>query len=359
MAFQMKKTCLIALLLMSIGACAAPEIAEPAATKPSPATALWSFESASRNLREESCPAGTRFVAPLSLDITATPVALNDEGANPPLPDTVTFAGGWSLTSGNANFGGLSGLETLPDGKLLSISDVGAFVWLGMTDGHPDGTGKLAYMLGQDGGQLSGKAEGDSEGLAYRDGLAIVSFERNHRLEAFDLENCGAAARAALVAKLPAEAGGKPIDENQGAEALSISPDGILTYGLESLFGGPSPMGEVLENGTSKLTGQDADNPGGYSFVGRDEVPSSSQSPIIITLFRSYDPIRGNRNIITWSNSNDRIELKRPMLVDNFEGVAGEIRADGTLRIWMISDNNFSGKQQTLLYVFDVDISAE
>ncbi|KDA01376.1 hypothetical protein HOC_16012 [Hyphomonas oceanitis SCH89] len=359
MAFQMKKTCLIALLLMSIGACAAPEIAETAATKPSPATALWSFESASRNLREESCPAGTRFGAPLSLDITATPVSLNDEDANPPLPDVATFAGGWSLTSDNTNFGGLSGLETLPDGKLLSISDVGAFVWLGMTDGHPDGTGELAYMLGQDGGQLSGKAEGDSEGLAYRDGLAIVSFERNHRLEAFDLENCGAAARAALVAKLPAEANGKPIDENQGAEALSISRDGILTYGLESLFGGPSPMGEVFANGTSKLTGEDAANPRGYSFVGRDEVPVSSKSPIIITLYRSYDPIRGNRNIITWSTSDERIELKRPMLVDNFEGVAGEIGAEGRLRIWMISDNNFSGKQQTLLYAFDVDISSE
>ncbi len=359
MACRMKKSLLLAPLLMAMAACTAPRTTTPAAITPSPTTALWSFETASRTLREESCPIGTAGASPLSLGITAAPVALNDGDANPPLPDTVAFAGGWGLTSDNANFGGLSGLETLPDGTLLSISDVGAFVWLGMTDGRPDGTGKLAYMLAQDGSQLSGKADGDAEGLVYRDGLAIVSFERNHRLEAFDLENCGASARAALAAMLPDTVAGKSIDENQGAEALSISPDGTLTYGFESMFGGPSAMGAVFADGTSTLTGDVADNPRGYSFVGRDEIASSAGSPIILTLYRSYDPIRGNRNIITWSTSTDRIELKRPMLVDNFEGIAGELRDDGTLRIWMISDNNFSDKQQTLLYAFDVDISAE
>lgn len=359
MAFRMNKSLRLPPILIAIAACTAPQTVAPTTTPPSSATALWSFESASRPLREESCPSGTPLVAPLSFGITATPADLNDEDANPPLPQSVTFAGGWNLTSDNANFGGLSGIETLSDGSLLSISDVGAFVWIGMKDSQPDGTARLAYMLGQDGGQLSGKAEGDSEGLAFRDGLAIVSFERNHRLEAFDLENCGANARAALVARLPSEVGGKSIDENLGAEALSVSPHGNLTYGFESLLRGPSPMGAVFADGTSALTGQYADNPRGYSFVGRDEVASSSATPIILTLYRSYDPIRGNRNIITWSTSSDRIELKRPMLVDNFEGIAGEIGEDGRLRIWLISDNNFSPRQQTLLYAFDVDVSAE
>jgi hypothetical protein len=356
---RMNKSVLIASLLLGLVACSAPEPVAPVTVAPTSPSALWSFEASARALRVESCPAGTPNVAPLAISITAVPVELDASRANSALPASVTFAHGWSLTSGNENFGGLSGLETLPDGGLLSVSDAGAFVWIGLSDSEPDGTGKLAYMLGPDGKQLSGKTQGDAEGLALRDAIALVSFERDHRIEAFDLGECGAAARAAHVARLPFEVSGKPIDENQGAEALSILPAGTLKFGLESLFGGPSPLGIILANGDGVLTGDMAPSPGGYSLVGLDEAVDASGMPVTVTLYRSYDPIRGNRNIVTWSTSDLQIELKRPMMVDNFEGVAAEFIDNDTLRIWLISDNNFSVRQQTLLYAFDVDTSAE
>ena len=42
------------------------------------------------------------------------------------------------------------------------------------------------------------------------------------------------------------------------------------------------------------------------------------------------------------------------MTVDNFEGLALTTQGD-TLRLWLISDDNFSDRQQTLLYAFDLD----
>jgi hypothetical protein len=346
-------------LLMGLASCAAPDPVEATVRQPASETAVWSFDTAVRSLRSHSCPAGTPAVEPTAIAITAVPINLNGTDAPPPLPDSVVFAGGWRLTSGNVNFGGLSGMETLPDGNLLTVSDLGAFVWIGLSDGHPDGTGNLVYMLGADGTLLSGKSDADAEGLAFRDGLAFVSFERNHRIETFDLANCGANARAAPVALLPFDVAGKPIGDNQGAEALSLLPDGTIKFGLESFGGGRSPLGTVFASGKGVLTGDMAPNPKGYSLVGFDETTDATGKPVTVTLYRSYDPIRGNRNIITWSTSDIEIELKRPMMVDNFEGVAAERLNADTLRIWLISDNNFSDRQQTLLYAFDVATRTE
>jgi hypothetical protein len=40
--------------------------------------------------------------------------------------------------------------------------------------------------------------------------------------------------------------------------------------------------------------------------------------------------------------------------VDNFEGVAARQMPDGRVRLYVVSDDNFSGKQRTLLMIYDV-----
>ena len=39
---------------------------------------------------------------------------------------------------------------------------------------------------------------------------------------------------------------------------------------------------------------------------------------------------------------------------DNFEGIALQRRDGGGIRLWLISDDNFSASQRTLLYAFDL-----
>jgi hypothetical protein len=102
---------------------------------------------------------------------------------------------------GYASFGGLSDLALDGDGNLLAVADDGAFVWINLENDTPSGAGQLAYMLGADGNLLQGKSLGDAEGLAVRNGLAIVSFERTHRISAFDLDLCGAAAVEAPISR--------------------------------------------------------------------------------------------------------------------------------------------------------------
>ena len=48
------------------------------------------------------------------------------------------------------------------------------------------------------------------------------------------------------------------------------------------------------------------------------------------------------------------IELKLPGTTDNFEGIAAETR-NGRTRLYILSDDNFSPMQRTLLLAFDVN----
>ena len=49
----------------------------------------------------------------------------------------------------------------------------------------------------------------------------------------------------------------------------------------------------------------------------------------------------------------DELALGAPLTVDNYEGLAALPRADGSVRFYLISDDNFSRLQRTLLVAFD------
>lgn len=307
-----------------------------------------------------SCPPGTRRQEPLPIDLTATPVSLGDAAQIARrIPETVTVSGAWELTSSNSNVGGLSGLALLPPpegGGLLAVSDAGAFVWIDLQNGAPSGA-KISYMQGSDGNTLTGKAEGDAEGLVWSEGLALVSFERSFRIEAFALSACGAAARAARVANLPGQHNGRNVDENQGPEAIFLEADGALGFGYEGMLS-TSPLGRVLANGTAEWTGESAPAPSLHGLVGREIVPLPNGTARTVEMFRAWDPLQGNRIRLTWGTGEaETLTLSRPLLVDNFEGLAAEALSDQLIRVWIVSDNNFSARQKTLLYSLDLKIS--
>lgn len=323
---------------------------------------LWRASDHAAALIGASCPPGTRPQAPLPIDLSVTPVTLGtaDQIARR-IPETATLSGAWELSSSNSNFGGLSGLARLPaseGGGLLTVSDAGAFVWIDLQNGAP-AAAKIAYMQGLDGAQLTGKAEGDAEGLVWSEGLALVSFERSFRVEAFALEACGSAARAAPVAPLPGDYNGRNINENQGPEALFLAADGALGFGYEGMLGA-SPLGRVLADGTAVWTGETAPAPALHGLVAREIVALPDGSSRTIEMFRAWDPIQGNRIRLTWGTEDtESLSLSRPLLVDNFEGLAAEALPDRAIRVWMVSDNNFSGSQRTLLYALDLTISQD
>jgi len=312
-------------------------------------------ETAATGIRAQSCAdASGEPVSFSKVSLAATPLtAAQITALSKRLPAGADFAGGWGLNSDDPNFGGLSGLALAED-NLLAVTDAGGWVALGLIDGAP-ASAAIAYMKGADGRFLSGKTENDAEGLAWRDGIAFVSYERDFRVEAFDLGSCGAAARAVRVAALPGEFAAKPVDANSGPEALALTPEGALLFGYEGLADATSPIGQVLADGTGRWTGRLAGNPKGFALVAMDTVRLPSGEDREITLYRAFDPIRGARTVLVWGDGEaQRLTLSRPVLTDNFEGLAADVLPDGRLRLWIVSDNNFSKLQRTLLYAFEV-----
>ncbi len=352
---------LSALSLLALAACAAPQTGgEPlpaaAITAVEPAT-LWNLGEATAAIRAASCTPGdptARDGAPLDLSAES----LNDkqlEALTKRLPEGASLFGAWELSETDPNFGGLSGLAvTGTEISLIAVTDAGGWVTLNFSDASP-AEARISYMRGADGTFLSGKTEGDAEGLAFRDGIALVSFERDFRIEAFDIAGCGAAAKSVEIASLPDAFGGKSIDANSGPEALALSPDGALRFGFEGVSDSLSPIGHVLASGLAEWSGAPAPNPNGFALVGMDSVRLADGQARDIFLYRAFDPIRGARSVLSWGPGEaNQLSLSRPVLTDNFEGLAAEVLANGQLRLWIVSDDNFSDLQRTLLYVFDV-----
>jgi hypothetical protein len=205
----------------------------------------------------------------------------------------------------------------------------------------------MTPLLDRRGKQLSGKTDADSEGLVYHDGLVFVSSERRHRVLAYDLFKCGAASRGVNVINLPNKLLGKKIPNNDGAEALDINADTRMVVGFEMEKGGQAPLLHIPitrdEIASSMVKTVSVPEP--YSLVGL----SNSAS-----LLRSYDKKTGNRNIIRVDNGDVEFSLTPPLNVDNFEGIAETETADGRRLVYIISDDNFSARQRTLLYLFEI-----
>lgn len=324
-------------IALVLGACAGPVTGFKENTQS--AAEPWSLSKASDGLKSVSCVTGDSAKSREML-ITATPIELGGT------LDGLKYVGGWHLTSDEADFGGLSGLDVLPNGDLLTVSDRGRFIEIAMSGATPNGAGKISAMRANDGSVLQGKIPADAEGLAYQNGIALVSFERDHRILGFAYGECGAAARGIKIAALPSEHAGRSINPNKGAEALSLNAAGEITFGYESGAADSAPLGTVFGDGSVQFIADGA-APDDLQLVGRDQLGDH-----ISELFRAYDRVRGNRIVIRLGDS-DRL-IQKPMSVDNFEGIALQ-KTESGLRVWIMSDDNFNPRQRTLLLAFDIE----
>ncbi|MEM9740386.1 MAG: esterase-like activity of phytase family protein [Pseudomonadota bacterium] len=328
-------------------------------SNPEPTGQPWRLSDHADRLRAASCPDGVAFERAPALTINVVSLDMSGLQPNRHLFGNTRVIGGWELTSEDPTFGGLSGLAVYPSGNLLAVSDQGAFIWINIENNAPT-SAHMAPMLGPSGTALDGKDVTDAEGVTLADGLALVSFERSHRIEAFDLEGCGAAARAARIADLPDQVYGLSgsMRPTGGAEALSYSP-GLkeLLIGIESSGGFGQPMGRFDDAGVAVMTDR-LEAPAEFALTGLD---TARFHPF--ALFRHYTARSGNRNIIAYVDGAatppnslvDRVRLDPSVPVDNFEGIAVQNLDTRTQRIWIVSDDNFSERQRTLIMAFDIN----
>jgi len=282
--------------------------------------------------------------------VVAGPVPEGPPGTPARPANTFTYAGGLALTSPDTSrLHGLSDLEVLPDGRFVSVGDEGDLVKgrivlddQGRLVGLADLT--LVPLTGLDGKALSGgKADSDAEGLAlWPNGDLMVSFERNHRIWLYPAN--GGPPR-------PVPSPDAPFPENEGMEALALDPalgrDAYLVGREDTretwicrLSGGCTPNFRITDGGSLALVAARPLPGGRWAFLLRDF------SPVIGNTVWLLITDRAGRGL-------DRLEIKRPATVDNFEGVAALPRPDGSVRFYLISDDNFSNRQRTLLMAWD------
>jgi hypothetical protein len=275
----------------------------------------------------------------------------------------LAFRGGLELQSDDPTFVGLSAIEVLENNRIVAISDEADWIEArlvlddaGLLTGFSDV--RSAWMRNERGRAFANKAQGDSEGLAQlADGRFAVSFERTHLIRIYDLNRDGPFGDAARGPRL---VGSARLPANASLEALAAF-DARLLVGAE---GGEAPTTPLwlapLDAEPAVAAGFAYPLHGGFSLTGLDRLPDGS----FVALERFYAPVIGPRARITRfaapEGESGAVEpellalLEPPFPVDNFEGVSAVRMPDGAMRIYIVSDNNRSAQQRTLLYAFDM-----
>ncbi len=319
-------------------------------------------------------PAQARFVRtdiPVRIAVEAHPIAAFLSAAPRQRRfGVLEFIGGLELTSSFSDFGGLSALRVQPDGAhFISLSDHGRWFTgrIVYDQGRPAALADVdtAPMLGPDGRPLAAAGWYDTESLAELDGDVYVGIERVNRIVRFDFAKSGLRSRAEVV---PVPAGISKLPDNKGLEALSFAPPGSPIAGTLMAF---SERGlDAAGNLRAFLLGA---VPAEFSVKRRDEFDISDCAVLpsgdLLLLERRFSwtsgiAIRLRRiaiaNIVPGAVVDGPVLLFADMAyqIDNMEGLSVHRNEGGDTILTMISDDNFSLLQRTILLQFKL-IEAE
>lgn len=245
------------------------------------------------------------------------------------------------------NFGGFSGIEATPDGKLLVISDRGHFYW-GWTrrengelvevwvDNHTD-------ILDSKGAALTGR-NSDAEGMAIGLGGEIyISFEKNHRI----MRHADVFSEGTFV---PGDGLFDQFQFNSGMEALAADSEGRLYVIPERSgeLGRPFPVYRF--DGSWEEVGQ-IQRSDDFLVTDADVGPDG----LLYVLERGFSPLRGfhfrirRYSLTPDPNAGETLYESAAGNLDNFEGMSVWQDLDGQVRLTLITDDNFNFLQRTIV----------
>jgi hypothetical protein len=308
--------------------------------------------------------------APTPVAIAATPIerfAASERGRQK--VGALTFRSGLELRADGVDLGGFSGLWRSAGGeRLVALSD--SAQWLTgkvvATDGRLSGIADavIAPVLRGDGRPLRRTRAYDTEGLAIADGVAYVAIERTQEVMRFNWAKDGVRARGQPV-PVPAEA--KDFPRNQGLEAIGVAPPrsplaGALVVIAERARGeSNAPTRGFILTGPRRGA-FDVARSGDFDVTDLAFLPGGE----MLLLERRASFLRGPgariRRIAANAVRPDALldgevifQADFSYEIDNMEGLAVHRGAGGETVVSMISDNNFSSLQRTLLLEFTLE----
>ncbi len=308
----------------------------------------------------------TFVTAPVSIDVNARPISSFDPRDRSHVRfGALEWRSGLVLTSPFRGFGGLSAIRLDAKGeRFISLSDKGSWFTGRIVYKDREMTGladvEAAPMIGPDGRPITARGWFDSEALALDGSLAYVALERVNQVLRFDFSRGFTRARGEVVAMPPAV---KRLPYNKGIEGLVFVPKGkplagtLIVFserGLDAqgnliafLVGGPSP-GQFAVRRTNNFDISDA-----------VLLPSGD----LLILERKFSWLAGvgiRIRRIPLAQVAAGALVDGPSLfdadlgqeIDNMEGIDAHVTAGGDTVLTLVSDDNFSLLQRTLLLQF-------
>jgi hypothetical protein len=304
--------------------------------------------------------------APVSIEVNARPIPSFDRSDRSRVRfGALEYRSGLVLTSRFPGFGGLSGIRLDAKGeRFISFSDKGRWFTGGIVYRGREMTGladvEAAPMLGPDGKPITTRGWFDSESIALDGSLVYIGLERVNQVLRFDFSKGFTRSRGEVVA-LPPAASKLPF--NKGLEALVFVPKGLPLAGtliaisergldrdgnlIAFLVGGPTP-GQFSVRRTD-----------GFDVSDATLLPSGE----LLLLERKFSLLAGVgiriRRIALASVAPGAV-IDGPSIfnadldheIDNMEGLDAHVTPQGDTVLTMISDDNFSMIQRTLLLQF-------
>lgn len=280
------------------------------------------------------------------------------------------FRGGLVMTSPDARFGGLSGLIISPDGRrMMAVSDVGH--WLTATINYaahaPSGldNARMGPILALNGRPLIRKRDSDAEELALlsgtlANGVALVSFERNHRIVRYPIIN-GELGRPTALVSLSPEA--KRMTSNSGIEAMTVLRGGpmrgaILAFAEDLKDSDGNLIGWLLGKGAPKqIAIKEID---GFAITGAAALEDGA-ALILERRFRITEGVKMRLRYLPAGELKPGKMIDGEVLIssdmgyeiDNMESVAVHTAPGGETVVTLLSDDNYNKfLQRNLLLQF-------
>ena len=308
----------------------------------------------------------TTVTAPVSIEVDARAIPAFDIRDHSQVRfGALEYRSGLVLTSRFRGFGGLSGIRLDAKGeRFIALSDKGSwFTGRIVYSGHQM-TGladvEAAPMIGPDGRPITARGWFDAESIALDGSFVYVGLERVNQVLRFDFSKGFTRSRGEVVPlppaarKLPYNKGLEalvmvPRDRPLGGTLIAISERGLDAQGnlIAFLVGGPTP-GQFAVRRSNNFDVSDA---------------VLLRSGDLLVLERKFSLLTGIviriRRIPLKSVAPGAVvdgpaifEADLGQEIDNMEGIDAHVTEDGETVLTMVSDDNFSLLQRTLLLQF-------
>ncbi|TWF50327.1 hypothetical protein FHW37_106290 [Neorhizobium alkalisoli] len=275
------------------------------------------------------------------------------------------FVGGIEFSSSDSRLQSLSSIRFRPDGRhFVSVLDTGNWLTGAI---ERDGRGRISGLSDLSiepillrGGRPGSKTEADAEGLALRQGQAIVSFEQQHRVDVYPDPGFET---SPPVRSLDFLIPRKELRRNAGMETVVASPQS------SPLKGGIVVVGErsLDENGNLYAAILDGPLKGRFTVVRHDPFDATDGAFLpngdLILLERRFSMLGGVGMRMRRIKAADihpgavvdgemLIEADMGAEIDNMEGIDVVTGTDGAPHLILVSDDNGNFFQRNVMLEF-------